>query len=60
MGNTYLGQNNIAQTITSADKSVIQVMTSFSASDELFFIGCYFQLYYEVTIVIWHQLFINF
>jgi len=32
MGNTYLGQNNIAQTITSADKSVIQVMTSFSAS----------------------------
>lgn len=30
--NTYLGQNNIAQTITSADKSTIQMMTSFSAS----------------------------
>jgi len=29
--NTYLGQNNIAQTITSADKSAIQMVTSFSA-----------------------------
>jgi hypothetical protein len=34
MGNTYLEQNNIAQTIMSADKSAIQMMISFSATQQ--------------------------